>query len=77
MLDSAKAQRLIARYLHIICGVPILGYIYTPPMQAQYFAHSIRYGFVPVMLLTGLWMWKGHLLRGLIPRAAPTRAARA
>jgi hypothetical protein len=77
MLDSAKAQRLLARWLHIICGVPILGYIYTPPLQAQYFAHSIRYGFVPVMLLAGLWMWKGHLLRRLMPRSAPAAVARA
>jgi hypothetical protein len=75
MLDSIKTQRWIVRWIHILCGIPIIGCIYTPPAQTQSFAFQVRYGFVPVMLLAGLWMWKGHLVRRLIPKAATPGAA--
>jgi hypothetical protein len=76
LLDSSRAQRVIVRWIHILCGIPTLGYIYTPPALTPYFASQIRYGFVPVMVLAGLWMWKGHLLRRLLPsRPAPSSAA--
>jgi hypothetical protein len=75
MIDATRIKRLIARWTHILCGIPVLGYIYTPPEQTHYFAFSIRFVFVPVMLLMGLWMWKGHLLRRLIPTLPARHAA--
>jgi hypothetical protein len=59
-------KRSIFRWIHIICGIPILGYIYDSPADTPYYAHSIRYGFLPVLILSGLWMWKGHVVRRLI-----------
>jgi hypothetical protein len=56
-------KRSIFRWTHIICGIPILGYIYDSPADTPYYASSIRYLFLPVLILSGLWMWKGHLLR--------------
>ncbi len=58
-------QRLILRCIHIIFGLPIIGYIYGPPEEVQPYAPMFRYIFVPVILLSGLWMWKGHLLTRL------------
>lgn len=60
--------RSIFRWIHIICGIPILGYIYDSPSDTHYYAHSVRYGFLPVLILSGLWMWKGHLLRWLVSK---------
>jgi hypothetical protein len=60
--------RSVFRWIHIICGIPILGYIYDSPSDTRYYAHSIRYGFLPVLVLSGLWMWKGHVVRRLISR---------
>lgn len=65
---SQGTQRLILRWIHIIFGLPIIGYVYTPIEQTPGFAPSIRFVFVPVLLLSGLWMWKGHLLQRLISR---------
>jgi hypothetical protein len=62
--------RTIFRWIHIVCGIPILGYIYDSPSDTPYYAHSIRYFFLPVLLLSGLWMWKGHVVRRLISRRA-------
>ena len=57
--------RSIFRWIHIICGIPILGYIYDSPSDTHNYATSVRYGFLPVLLLSGLWMWKGHVVRRL------------
>jgi len=56
----------IFRWIHIICGIPILGYIYDSPTDTPNYAWAIRYVFFPVLLISGLWMWKGHVVRRLI-----------
>jgi len=58
--------RTIFRWVHIICGIPILGYIYDSPSDTHNYAPSVRYFFLPLLLLSGLWMWKGHVVRRLI-----------
>ena len=67
---TEATKRSIFRWIHIICGIPMLGYIYDSPSDTHYYAFSIRFVFVPVLLLSGLWMWKGHVVRRLISRAA-------
>jgi len=71
-------KRSIFRWIHIICGIPILGYIYDSPSDTHNYAHSVRYVFLPVLILSGLWMWKGHLVRRLISKrpAKPDAAAK-
>jgi hypothetical protein len=61
--------RLIVRWIHIICAIPIVGYIYSPFDVIPDYAAPTRYVFLPVMLLSGLWMWKGHLVRRLVSRS--------
>jgi hypothetical protein len=63
-------QRAIIRWIHIICSIPIIGYIYSPFDQIPNYAPPTRFVFFPVMLLSGLWMWKGHLVRRLVARAS-------
>jgi hypothetical protein len=60
-------QRLIFRWIHIIVSIPICGYIYSPFERLPQYAHPTRFVFFPLMVLTGLLMSKGHLLRRLIP----------
>jgi len=63
-----SVTRTIFRWIHIIFGIPIIGYIYTPFDQLHGFANSIRYVAVPVILVSGLWMWKGHVVRRLFSK---------
>jgi hypothetical protein len=63
---SQGIARSIFRWIHIICGIPILGYIYDSPADTHNYATSVRYVFLPALLLSGLWMWKGHVVRQLI-----------
>jgi hypothetical protein len=58
-------QRTIFRWIHIVFAIPILGYIYSPFEKLPDYAGPTRYVFLPVMVLTGLWMWKGHVVRRL------------
>ena len=59
-------QRSIVRWIHLVFSIPILGYIYSPFDRIPQYAPLTRRFFVPVMVLSGLWMWKGHVVRRLI-----------
>jgi hypothetical protein len=61
MKESTK--RSIVRWLHLILAIPIIGYIYSPFDQIPNYAPPTRYIFVPTMVLSGLWIWKGHVVR--------------
>lgn len=58
--------RTVVRLIHLISGIPIVGYIYSPFEAIPDYAPLTRFVFLPVMVLSGLWMWKGHLLRRLV-----------
>jgi hypothetical protein len=59
-------QRTIFAWIHLIFSIPIIGYIYSPFDKIPQYAPPTRYVFVPIMALSGLWMWKGHVVRRLI-----------
>jgi hypothetical protein len=60
--------RTIFRWIHLIFSIPILGYIYSPFDKIPNYAPATRFVFVPIMILSGLWMWKGHVVRRLISK---------
>jgi len=65
-------KRSIFRWIHIIFGIPIIGYIYSPFEQIPNYAPATRFVFVPVIVLSGFWMWKGHVLRRLLSKRTKT-----
>jgi hypothetical protein len=65
-------KRSIIRWIHIIFGIPILGYIYDSPSDTPNYASTVRYVFLPVLLLSGLWMWKRHVVRRLLSKRMKT-----
>ncbi len=66
MKDATK--RSIHRSIHIFFSIPILGYIYSPFEEIPNYAPVVRFVAVPVIVLSGFWMWKGHVLRRLISK---------
>ena len=66
-------MRVILRWIHIIVAIPIYGYLYSPFDKLPLYAHPTRYVFFPIMVLTGLLMWKGHLLRRVFMRIPDRR----
>jgi predicted tellurium resistance membrane protein TerC len=65
---SSAAQRIIIRWIHVIMAIPIAGYVYSPFEELPNYAPVVRFVAMPVIVLTGLWMWKGHLLRRLFTK---------
>jgi predicted tellurium resistance membrane protein TerC len=61
-------KRSIFRCIHIVFGIPIIGYIYSPLEQLPNYAPVVRFVALPVIVFSGLWMWKGHLVRRLIAK---------
>jgi hypothetical protein len=60
--------RSIFRWIHIVLAIPIYGYIYSPFEKLPQYATPTRFVFFPLMVLTGLLMWKGHLLWRLMSK---------
>lgn len=67
-ITSSGIPRWISRLIHIIFSIPILGYIYSPFDKIPQYAFKTRYIFVPITIVSGLWMWKGYLVRRLFTR---------
>jgi hypothetical protein len=66
---SNATERVIFRWVHIVFGFPVIGYIYSPFDAIPNYAHTVRFVFMPILLVSGLWMWKGQALRrALSPR---------
>lgn len=53
------AKRSIVRSIHLIFSIPILGYIYEPAAEVQQYAGAVRFLFVPIIILSGFWMYSG------------------
>jgi hypothetical protein len=56
---SATIKRSILRWIHLICSIPILSYIYGPPSEVQQYAAPVRSIFVPLIILSGFWLYSG------------------
>jgi len=61
-------QRTIFRWIHLVLAIPIAGYIYSPFKELPNYAPLVRFVFLPVLVLSGLWMWKGHVVRRIFSR---------
>ena len=71
---SNATKRSILRWIHLVFAIPILGYIYSPFEELPKYADRVRFVFVPVLVLSGLWMWKGHVVRRLIKSLEGSRS---
>lgn len=56
---SNATKRTMLRWTHIILSIPILGYIYSPFEQIPNYAAAVRFVFVPILVLSGFWMYSG------------------
>ena len=52
-------KRSILRGIHLVLSIPILGYIYGEASEVQQYAGTVRFVFVPVIILSGFWMYSG------------------
>ncbi|HVX14748.1 MAG TPA: hypothetical protein VHC22_26400 [Pirellulales bacterium] len=48
--------RTIVRWIHIVFSIPIFGYVYSPFDEIPQYAPMVRFVFLPILALSGLWM---------------------
>ena len=60
---KASTERKILRWMHILFSIPIVGYIYGPVAQIAVGAMIVKIGIFPLLILSGLWMWKGNIVK--------------
>ena len=68
---TPSTKRSILRFIHLVFSIPIIGYVYSPFENIPQYAAPTRYVFLPMLVLSGLWMWKGHLVRRLVLGRSP------
>jgi thiosulfate reductase cytochrome b subunit len=65
---SSTTQRSVVRWIHIVLAIPIIGYIYSPFEKIPSYAPVTRCVYVPLLVISGLWMWKGHIVKRLFSK---------
>gem|GEM_PF-556233 len=60
---KASLQRKIMRWIHIVLSIPVIGYIYGPVAHIPRAAMMVKWVIFPFLVISGLWLWKGHLVR--------------
>jgi len=58
---SNATKRAILRSIHLIFAIPIIGYVYSPFAELPNYAPVVRFVSVPVLILSGFWMYAGVL----------------
>jgi hypothetical protein len=56
---SNATKRAILRWIHLIFGIPVIGYVYSPFAELPNYAPVARFISVPVLILSGFWMYAG------------------
>jgi len=70
---KAATERKIIRWLHIIASIPIIGFIYGPVGQFPNAVMAIKWILFPLIVLSGLWLWKGHWVKKRLRSSALPR----
>jgi len=73
---KASAQRKIIRWIHIIASIPIIGYIYGPVREFPNAVRAIQWALFPLIVLSGIWLWKGQAVKKWVKRKKLARTLR-
>jgi len=57
MVTQSK-MRIILRWVHIVLGVILMCYIYSPFHEIRAFQLVVKFTVLPLIAFSGLWIWK-------------------
>ena len=66
MSISNKQLRLILRYTHLVAGILIGLFVYSPLGNVPAFELLVQIALIPVTVLTGFWIWQQARVRRLL-----------
>jgi len=58
--------RILLRWMHIVLGLVVMFYIYSPFHRNEIFQLVMKWGVIPGMTLTGIWIWKFKSINKMI-----------
>jgi hypothetical protein len=65
-------ERDTVRLIHLVLSIPILGYLYGPVAHIPQAAWFTRWIAMPVVMLSGLWIWlKPRIVKRTSMKRAP------
>ena len=67
---TSAAKRTILRSVHILVGLPLIGFIYGPPAEVEQYRYMFQYVLFPLLVLSGVLLWKGHVVQRLFSRGS-------
>jgi hypothetical protein len=59
-------ERNLMRWIHLLGAAAIGTFVYSPWRNEPGFLLSMRVLVIPILTLTGLWMWQGHRLKKIL-----------
>jgi thiosulfate reductase cytochrome b subunit len=68
MSISNKHLRLVLRYTHLAAGILIILFVYSPLGDVSAFELLVQLALIPVVVLTGIWIWQQARVRRLFAR---------
>lgn len=60
---KTSTERNILRTIHFVGAACIGTFVYSPWSSVEWFALLNQVLVVPLLSLTGLWMWQGHRIK--------------
>ena len=71
---GARRRRDVQRAVHVVVGVAVLAQVYGAAAIGPVGTLVVQCLVAPVLVLSGLYLWKGHRLRRLWQARAAARA---
>ena len=75
MSNPSKMARTVSRWTHLAAGWLVGVFVYTPAREDPTFVLLMQVGLLPILVVTGIWMWQQARIRRLyrrLRRGGPT-----
>ncbi|WP_013334443.1 hypothetical protein [Gloeothece verrucosa] len=73
MNSTHKSLRQQLRLIHILASAILGIYLYSPWHTSHTLRLAMTFAILPILTLTGLWMWQGHkITKWLKPQKTPS-----
>ncbi len=59
---KARQKRNLFRWIHIIAGILLIVYVYSPLKENILFENLIKYGIIPLVGISALALLKGFFI---------------
>ncbi len=73
---SNTRLRLILRYSHLVAGMLVVVFVYSPLGDVPAFELLVQIALIPVTIVTGIWIWQQARVRRLIAKGQQQQVRR-